>query len=151
MGSKEVHHFHNCSGLCIKLHVFFLHFCFEQGLSTAARCEGNSYIPPSPSGGGGTGGGGGTPASSAGLPILLFFSCLSGALGYIASFFLRFATPTYNDGKLGKGGKKKMYVIYGFVILVMVYLTTVSVSNDFHFLVSACWVTFVCLCAFKIS
>jgi len=112
-------------------------------LSNTARCEGDSYIPQSSGGGGGTGGGDSTSASSAGLPILLFFSCFSGALGYIASFFLRFATPTYNNGKLGKGGKRKLYAIYGFVILVMVYLTTVSVSADFHFLISACHVTFV--------
>lgn len=65
-----------------------------------------------------------------GLPLLYFFSYLCLAIGTFSSFFLRRTPPTSpNGGKLGPGGMTKMYVIYGCVVILMVYCLIVSLLN----------------------
>jgi MFS family permease len=64
-----------------------------------------------------------------GLPLLFFFSMLCLFVGTIASHFLKFTPPTFNNGELGSGGMQKMIINYGFVLLVMAYCLVVSLVN----------------------
>eukprot|EP00943_MAST-04B_sp_MAST-4B-sp1_P001455 g1455.t1 len=93
-------------------------------ISSAERCISNQYINiTTPSGKTST-------ANSGGLPVLAFFSGLCLVIGTFSSNFLRLTPPTFNNGgKLGAGGLRKMYTIYGCVIFVMVYCLIVSLMN----------------------
>ena len=64
--------------------------------------------------------------TSGGITLLLFFSFLCIIIGTAASHFLKYTPPTFNNGMLGKGGLRKMYLNFGFVGLVMAYCLVVS-------------------------
>ena len=70
-----------------------------------------------------------TGTDSNGITLLLFFSILCIVLGTIASHFLKYTPPTFNNGKLGKGGFRKIYFNYFFVLIVMGYCIFVSFQN----------------------
>ena len=70
-----------------------------------------------------------TRTDSNGITLILFFSILCIVMGTIAAHFLKFTPPTFNNGKLGKGGFKKLYLNYFLILIVMGYCIFVSLIN----------------------